>query len=72
MIWIWLVVAGLVWAAGYFVACWWWPLVRACWRCDARGTLNSPSGEAYRMCPRCKGDPVKLRIGRRVYLKMKS
>jgi len=32
--------AGL-WAAGYLLACWWWPY-RACWRCPRRQEATQP------------------------------
>jgi hypothetical protein len=56
----------LAWLAGYLgVACRWWPYT-ACRRCSGAGKLRSPSGRAWRACPRCKGTGARLRTGRRL------
>lgn len=49
----------------YAAACRWWPYA-ACRRCSGEGKLRSPSGRAWRKCPRCKGSGARLRIGRRI------
>lgn len=67
-----LMLAGALWLAGYFVACWWWPFVRSCWRCSGEGKLDSPGGKAFRVCPRCKGNPVRRRFGRWLWVKMRG
>jgi hypothetical protein len=61
----WAVLAAVVWAAGYAVACWWWPFT-ACSRCKGNGRFRSPSGKNFRLCGRCKGGGTRLRMGRKV------
>ncbi len=61
-----LVLAALVVAGGYLVACWIWPFA-ACWRCKGAGKFLSPSGRAWRYCRRCNGRGARLRVGRRVW-----
>ena len=51
---------------GYAVACWIWPF-KPCRRCDGNGKRRSPSGRAWRDCPRCRGGGGRLRAGRRIY-----
>jgi DnaJ-class molecular chaperone len=60
------VLAGVLWVAGYFVACRIWPFT-ACRKCGGNGKRRSPSGRAFRRCPRCKGKGERLRTGRRVW-----
>lgn len=61
--------AGLVWAAGYAVACTLWPFA-ACRKCKGSGRRRSPSGRAYGRCRRCKGGGERVRTGRRVFVKL--
>jgi hypothetical protein len=56
-----LVVLVLVGGALYVVACSIWPYT-ACGRCDG-GKRRSPSGKAWRSCPRCKGSGKRRRFG---------
>jgi hypothetical protein len=58
--------AAAVWLAGYLLVCKVWPF-KACRRCDGNGKLRSPSGKAWRTCPRCKGSSGRLRLGRHVW-----
>lgn len=58
---------ALLGAAAYAIACGIWPF-KACRRCDGASKLRSPSGHAWRPCPRCKGSGRRLRTGRRVWL----
>lgn len=62
----WAILAGLVWLAGYGVACRIWPFT-ACGKCEGRGQFRSPSGRAWRNCRRCKGSRSKVRFGRRLW-----
>lgn len=64
------VLALAVMAGCYVVACWIWPFT-ACARCDGVGKLRSPSGKAWRRCPRCGGRGGKVRWGRRMWGKVK-
>jgi hypothetical protein len=60
-----LVLAAIVWTAGYLVVCRVWPFA-ACRRCGGDGKLREPlSRKAWRTCPRCKGSAKRLRSGRR-------
>lgn len=56
---------ALTWAAGYALACWWWPF-KGCLKCEGVGRFKSPSGRAWRKCPRCAGSGTRVRLGRRV------
>jgi hypothetical protein len=56
-----LVLVILVGGALYAVSCSIWPYT-ACARCDS-GKLRSPSGKAWRPCPRCKGSGKRRRLG---------
>jgi hypothetical protein len=64
----WLLMAGigLLWAAGYVVACAIWPFT-SCRRCDGKGKHRSPSGKAWRKCRKCKGSGTRIRGGRRIW-----
>jgi len=59
----WLVLAALVWLAGYLAACWFWPFGH-CRACHGTGRRRSPSGRAFRHCRRCDASGERLRIGR--------
>lgn len=61
----WLVLAGLVLVVGYVLACWLWPFA-ACLRCRGDGKRRSPSGRAWRICPRCGGTGARVRVGRQL------
>jgi hypothetical protein len=61
-----LFLAALVVTACYLGACAIWPF-GACGRCDGNGKIRSPSGRAWRPCPRCKGSGGRLRLGRHVW-----
>ncbi|GAA2850178.1 hypothetical protein GCM10010472_04040 [Pseudonocardia halophobica] len=50
----------------YVAACAWWPFM-ACRRCLGTGKKRSPSGKAWRPCPRCGGNGRRVRLGRRIY-----
>jgi hypothetical protein len=60
------IAALLGWAAVYACACYVWPF-KACRKCGGSGRLKSPSGRAFRLCPRCKHTGRRLRFGRRVW-----
>jgi hypothetical protein len=64
--WTFVVVAGLVWAAGHAFACWFWPFAR-CPKCQGMGSHASPSGKYSRTCRRCKGLGRRERTGLRVW-----
>jgi len=59
----WLILAALLWLAGYLLACWIWPFGN-CRACHGTGKRRSPTGRAFRTCCRCDGDGARLRIGR--------
>lgn len=59
-------VLALLIICGYIAACAWWPFA-ACLRCHGTAKLRSPSGKAWRHCPRCAGTGRRVRVGRRVY-----
>ena len=61
-----LAIAGLLWVAGYGLACWYWPYA-SCKKCEG-GKRRSPSGKAWRACPRCKGSGRRIRTGRRLWI----
>jgi hypothetical protein len=63
-----LILLGLVLlvAAGYALACWWWPFT-SCPRCKGTGRSKSPTGKNWRKCRRCKGTATRVRLGRRVF-----
>jgi hypothetical protein len=61
---------GLLWLAGYAVACWAWPFAR-CKKCSGSGTRKSPTGRAFRICKRCKGSGRRIRTGRRVFNRLR-
>jgi DnaJ-class molecular chaperone len=58
-----LVLGVIAWVLGYAVACRVWPY-RACGPCTGSGKRRSPSGRAWRKCPRCKGTGRRMRVGR--------
>lgn len=66
-----LAAAGLIWFAGYLLACRFWPF-KACRKCNGTGKIRSPSGRAWRKCRRCKGTQARLRWGRHVLDYVKS
>jgi len=57
---------GFVLIVGYVIACVFWQW-KPCRKCKGEGRFRSPSGKAWRHCPRCGGSRERLRIGRRVY-----
>lgn len=63
---VWAVLAGVVYLAGYFMACALWPYT-SCRRCKGAGNKRSPSGRHWRPCGRCKGSGTRVRTGRRVW-----
>ena len=56
---------AVLWAAGYLAACAYWPFT-PCRRCQGTARLPSPSGRAWRRCPRCRGTGHRIRTGRQV------
>jgi hypothetical protein len=64
--WVVVIAVAAVVAAGYAVACWWWPFGR-CPRCKGSGTKPSPSGKYWRPCKKCKGSGRRIRTGRRIW-----
>ncbi len=64
---------GMLWVAGYAVACWLWPFTK-CKKCDGSGRRKSPSGKNWGPCRRCKGKASRIRTGRKIfnYLKVTS
>jgi len=57
--------AGLLWLAGYLIACRIWPY-KDCRKCEGAGRFRSPSRKAWRPCRRCKGSGSRVRTGRRL------
>jgi len=57
---------ALLWAAGYLLACWWWPYAPHR-HCGGTGKHRSPSGRAFRSCRGCGGTGRKVRAGRRLF-----
>ena len=55
----------LAFLGAYVVACIAWPWT-SCARCQ-NGKLRSPTGKAWRDCPRCAGTGRKVRLGRRLW-----
>lgn len=53
-------------AAGYWIACAFWPFAACAW-CGGDGRKKSPSGKYWRPCRRCKGTGTRVRTGRRVW-----
>lgn len=43
-----------------------WPRAK-CRKCKGTGKFRSPTGKAWRRCPRCKGSQDRRRLGRRIY-----
>ncbi len=60
------ILAALLWAVVYAVACWWFPFGN-CRRCKGDGKRRSKSGKHFRLCRRCKGTGRRLRAGRWIY-----
>jgi hypothetical protein len=60
-----LVLAGVLVALVYAVACALWPFA-ACWVCHGDGKKRSPSGRSWRRCRWCKGTGQRLRVGRKI------
>jgi hypothetical protein len=58
-----LIATGVIWAAGYALACWLWPF-RACRACRGTGRRRSPTRRAYRHCRRCDNTGDQIRAGR--------
>lgn len=61
-----IIITATIVTLGYFVACAVWPYA-SCVRCDGNGKFRSPSGKAWRNCPRCKGTGRRVRYGRRIH-----
>jgi len=51
---------------GYILACAVWPFV-PCPRCHGTAKRRAPLGRAVRICRRCRGTGLRLRLGRRVW-----
>ncbi|WP_328845449.1 hypothetical protein [Streptomyces sp. NBC_00258] len=61
----WLAIAALIlWLAGYAVLCAVKPFA-PCGRCKGAGYLQH--FRKQRTCPRCHGDKLRLRVGRRMH-----
>lgn len=54
----------------YVFACWRWPFV-PCPRCSGTGKRPAWWGKAFRVCRRCRGSARRLRIGRRVFNRLR-
>jgi hypothetical protein len=67
----WLILAAIVYALGYLLACWIWPFGN-CRRCHGTGRHRSPSGRAFRHCRRCDGGGARLRAGRHLINYLRS
>ena len=61
-----MILLGLALLSIYAVACVAWPY-SAYSRCSGSGKRPSPSGRAFRNCPRCSGTGRRLRLGRRLF-----
>lgn len=61
-----LVLLLLVVTFGYILACAIWPY-QPCPRCHGTGKLRAPFGRALRICGRCRGTGLRLRLGRRIW-----
>lgn len=55
-----------LWAGWYLISCARWPW-KPCPVCKGAGKRRSPSGRAFRDCPRCGGKGRQLRAGRRLW-----
>jgi hypothetical protein len=66
-----LTVLVLFLAAGYVLACVIFPYAACRW-CGGSGKHPSPSGKAWRVCRRCKGRALRVRLGRRVFDALRS
>lgn len=51
---------------GYCLACAVWPFV-PCPRCQGSAQQHAPIGRAFRICRRCRGTGLRLRLGRRLW-----
>lgn len=66
-----LLLLAAVGAAGYAVSCIVWPYT-ACGMCNGTRKLRSPSRRAWRPCGRCGGEGKVVRLGRRVYERLRG
>lgn len=48
--------------AVYLGHCRLWPFA-ACWKCKGEAKFRSPTGWAFRLCPRCDGLGMRKRVG---------
>jgi hypothetical protein len=61
-----LAAAMLALAALYAFECWVWPFAK-CSRCSGTGQRDSPDGQHWGDCRRCKGRGRRIRAGRWVF-----
>ncbi len=61
-----LIIAALLLAAGYALACAVWPFAACRW-CKGTGKRRSPAGKAWRPCGHCEGSGRRVRFGRRLF-----
>jgi DnaJ-class molecular chaperone len=61
-----LVLLLLLLTLGYSLACAVWPFV-PCPRCHGSTKRRAPIGRAVRICRRCRGTGLRLRLGRRMW-----
>jgi hypothetical protein len=67
-----LALTGLVVLAGYAITCLIWPYAN-CRRCHGSGKLWSPFGDRrYRYCRRCHHTGMRLRLGRRLWVRWRD
>jgi hypothetical protein len=64
------VVAGLL-IVGYFLACAAYPFGK-CRRCSGLGRHHSPGRAHWRDCKRCVGTGARVRVGRRIYMRLRG
>jgi hypothetical protein len=61
-----LVLASVLWLAGYAAACWLWPF-KTCRACHGTKQRRSPTGRAFGHCRRCHNTGERLRAGRHAW-----
>jgi hypothetical protein len=56
----------LIVTLGYILTCAIWPY-QPCPRCHGTAKLSAPFGRTFRICRRCRGTGLRLRLGRRIW-----